>query len=338
MKYAEILKQIQQRKIAPVYYLHGEEGYFIDKIAEALLAEEVVLNSTEASFNRDVFYGPETTANQILNSARCFPVMAERRLVVLREAHRLNKKELDKLDKYFAQPVPSTVLVMLFKDPKVGFPKKVADQIGKVGVDFLSPKLYEKDVQAWISHLIQDQGYTAPGELPAFLTDNLGTQLPFIENELEKIFITLKAAGKTAISMDLVYEFVQVDKEFNSFELVHAISLRDVFRAHLITDRLARNQKLNPAVLTVSSLFRFFHHVGLVHRFQLRDANAIKQQLGVNWFQAKDFAEAARRFPPHLVFRNLGYIQHADLQLKGIESTAMGESHILKTLVWQILN
>lgn len=338
MKYAEILRQIQKQQLSPVYYLHGEEGYFLDKITEALLAEGAVVTAAEASFNRDIFYGPETTAQQILSSCRSFPVMAARRLVVVKEAHRLNKKEIDKLTGYFAQPVPSTVLVLLFKDAKVALPKEAATHIGKSGVDFPSPKMYDKDVIAWATHLIQEAGYTFPPELPPFLVDNLGTNLPLIENELEKIFITLKAGGKTAIDMNLIYEFIQVDKEFNTFELVHALALRDMPRAHLIIDKLARNQKNNPAVLTVSSLFRFFHNVALVHRHQLKDPNSIRNQLGANFYQAKDFAEASRRYPPHIVFRNIGYIQRADLQLKGIEYTGLDESHVLKTLLWQLMN
>ncbi|GAB4425242.1 MAG: DNA polymerase III subunit delta [Bacteroidia bacterium] len=337
MEYNRLLQDIQARKFAPLYYLQGEETYFIDKVVEALDADGAVLQDAERSFNRELFYGPDAKAAAVANACRSFPMLAERRLVILKEAHRMPKPELEKLHPYFKQPVASTVLAMAFKDKTGGLPKGLVDEIGKRGVVFQPKKFYERDVQQWVAQMIRAAGYEADNSLPALLVEHLGTNLGLIENELDKMFIGLRSRGEQRLSREYVFEMVNIDKEFNVFELNHALAERHSYRAHLIIDRLTQNTKLNPPVLIVGGLFRFFHGIALVHQYNLHDANAIKNQLNVNYYQAQDLAQASKRYPAWQVYRNIGYIQEADLRLKGVVPTQMDESHVLKTLVWQML-
>ncbi|TAE51919.1 MAG: DNA polymerase III subunit delta [Bacteroidetes bacterium] len=336
--YTQIMQDIRKGKFAPVYYLFGEEGFFIDKIAEALEAEGAVLQAGEADFNRALMYGPDTTAARIVSECRSFPVMAARRLVIVKEAHRLPKGEAEKLAGYIKQPAGSTVLALLFKDRKAGLPKAAADAADKIGVSFQSKKMYDSDVQKWADEYLRESGFEAEAGIGAALVSNLGPNLNLIENELEKIFINLRAEGKTKLALSFVYQMINVDKEFNVFELIHALSERQTARAHMITDRLTQNVKINPPVLILSGLFQFFHNVALVHRGQFKDPNSIKNALGVNYYQARDYAAAGQKYSPTQTFRNLTYIQEADLMLKGATPTLMDESHILKTLVWKMLN
>lgn len=338
MTFDQISKQIQQGKYAPIYYLHGPEGYFIDKLVNALDAEGAVLQSGEASFNREVFFGPDTTASKVLNACRSFPMMAQRRLIILKEAHRMNKDEVKKLVSYLKDPVASTVFVMVFKDPRVGVPKAGVEAIKTKGIDFHAKKMYERDVNRWLQGFIQQSGFEADGSIPGILTTNLGTNLNLIENELDKMFIYLKATKQTALKQDFVYQMINVDKQFNVFELVHALGGRQRYKAHMIIDRLTQNAKINPPVLIVGNLFRFFHMVALVHRHQLRDVNAIKNKLGVNYYQAQDYAAAARNYNRAQVYRNIGHIEQVDLSIKGQMPTNLSARHLLKTLVWQLLN
>ncbi len=337
MTFDQILTSIQQRKFAPVYYLHGEETWFIDKLTEAIDAEGTVLTASEAAFNRTLCYGPDTSAQQIVNACRSFPVMASHRLVIVKEAHRLNKTETEKLGPYLEKPIPSTVLVLAFKGRNAGLSKKTEKQLHASTVRFEAKKLYDRDVQAWIHQRIKQEGMQCDNSVPSILTTNLGLDIGLIENELEKMFIYLMATQQKKLSQDFVYETINVDKEFNAFELVNALSQRNVYRAHLITDRLTQNTKIHPSVLTLNSLFRFFHNLALVHRFQLRDVNAIKNQLKVNYYQAQDFAAAKQRYTLGQTYRNIGLIEQADLTLKGQISTLMDERHLLKTLVWELL-
>jgi DNA polymerase III subunit delta len=337
MTYPQIISDIQKGQFAPVYYLHGEESFLIEKIYHALAAEGAVLQPGEEDFNRELFYGPDTRASQVVHACRSFPIMANRRLVILKEAQRMNPKELEKLTPYLKQPVPSSVLVMLFKDRRAGLPKAAANAAGKAGVNFHAKKLYDRDVQQWTEALIREKGYQCDPEIPAVLVNNLGLNLNLIENELDKMFIYLKATQQQRLSKEFVFQMINVDKEFNAFELVSALSQHQVQRSHLIIDRLTRNTKVNPPTLVVGALFRFFHHLALVHRYQLRDPNSAKHQLGLNYFQARDAVNATRHYPVGKVYRNLGYIEETDQRLKGMIPSYMDEAHALKTLVWRLL-
>ncbi len=336
MNFNQILEQIQSRKFVPVYYLHGPESYFIDKLTKAI--DKEVLNPTEATFNKSVFYGADTNANQIINSCRSFPVMASHRLTIVKEAQRLNKRDIEKLSKYVEQAVPSTVLVLAFKDRHAGLPKKGAVAAAKIGVDFHAKKLYDRDVQLWVEQYLQESEFEVDRGVAAILVTNLGLNLPLIENELEKMFIFLRATKQQKLSKDFVYEMINVDKEFNVFELIHALSDKQVFRSQMIIDRLTQNSKINPAVLIISNLFRFYHNLALVHNLRLTDANAIRNQLKVNYFAAKDYVLAKRKYSLGVTYRNIRHIQQVDLKIKGMIPTQMNERHILKTLVFQLLS
>ncbi|MEL6590819.1 MAG: DNA polymerase III subunit delta [Bacteroidota bacterium] len=337
MTFDQILQSISQKKFAPIYYLYGEESWFIDQIAQALDSEGVVLTESEAAFNRTVCYGPETSAKQIVNACRSFPVMANHRLVIVKEGQRLNKQEAEKLVPYLEKPVPSTILVLIYKGRRMALPKKAEKALHAKSLIYHAKKLYDRDVQGWVQRQIQARGFEADPSIPAILTANLGIDIGLIENELEKMFIYLQATKQSKLTQQFVYDTINVDKEFNSFELVHALSERNVYRSHLIVERLSRNPKINPPILTINSLFQFFHNLALVHRHKLRDPNSVKNQLRVNYFQAKDYIAARQRYNLGQVYRNLGLIEQADLSLKGQNPTNMDARHLLKTLVWEIL-
>lgn len=337
MTYDQIIKDVEKGKFAPVYYLHGEETYFTDKIADLL--EEKVVSKAEASFNRTLMYGAETNAQKLLTECRSFPVMANRRLVLLREAQSMSKKETEKLVEYLKKPVPSTVLVLAFKGKEGALGKAAATAVSAGGgIDFVQKKMYDKDVKAWLAALIASRGMQADPGVADIFVDNLGTNLHFIENELDKLLIYLEATNQNKLTKAMVYDAINVDKEFNVFELVGALCARDVPRAHMITDKLTRNAKINPPVITVSALFRMFHTLSLIYSKQLTDVNAIKDGLGVNYYAAQDYAQARKHYPLAVTYRNLALVQETDLMLKGQIATTLSEEHLLKTLVWRILN
>lgn len=336
MTYAQIEQKILAGDFAPVYLLYGEEMYFIDKLTRLL--ETKVLNETEAVFNKELFYGADVQASKILNACQSFPVMATRRLTIVKEAQKLPKAEWNKLEAYFTKPVSSTVLVMASKDKKAPLGKAGMQAVDKNGVSFHAKRMYERDVLQWLEGYLKDSGFRADPGIAAILTTNLGLNLNHIENELEKIFISLKAAKQTHLSKQFVYEMINVDKEFNVFELINALGTRKQARAHMIIDRMSQNVKLNPPVLTVNALFRFFDHVMLVYAYKLQDANSVKNQLKVNYYAAQDYLKAKNNYPLAKVRRNLLLIQRADLMIKGQIPTQMDSAHILKTLVFRLLH
>ncbi len=331
-----IRSQIANKQFAPVYYLHGEESFFLDQIASLL--DEHVLQPHETSFNKEVFIGAEAKASQVINACRSFPMMSERRLVMLKEAHRMPKAELEKVASYLEAPVPSTVLVIVFKANKSGLGKKVLDKMKKKGgIEFLSKKMWDRDVKAWLTAHLKAEGFTTHPEVPEIIVTNLGTNIGHIHNELEKMFLHLRANGLSELSKDFVFEQINIDKDFNVFELIQALSARNVQRSHLIIDQMSKNAKLNPPVLIIGGLYRFFHSIALTYSEKVNDANTARTKLGLNYGQARDALYGKQSFPLAVVYRNIGFVQEADLMLKGQISTQMDDGHIMKTLVWKLL-
>ena len=335
MTFQQIQQQVKEGKFAPLYYLHGEEGYFIDKLVNLL--EEKVLNPSEAAFNKEVFYGNATQMAKVLNACKSFPVMANQRLVLIKEAQQIGKKEWDRLAEYVKAPTTSTVLVIAFKGRGNSLPKSLVSSMSRACVNYHAKKLYDNDIQQWITSFLQEKNIQSDPGIPTILTTNLGTHISLIENELNKMLIYLQATGKNQLTKDFVFEMINVDKEFNVFELIQALSHKNRYRAHLIIDRLTQNAKINPPVLTLNALFRFFDHLAMVHTYKLRDPNAIKHQLKVNYYAAKDYAFAREKYTLGQTYRNIRLIQEADQAIKGLISTQMGDRHLLKTLVWELI-
>ena len=338
MSYTQILQQIKQKKFASIYYLFGEETYFIDKLVEEIDKDGVVLNASEASFNREICYGPDSTASKVINACRSFPVMASHRLVILKEGQRMAKNEVEKLRPYLEKPVSSTILILVFKGKKAGLPLTLKKAMHKSAVVYEAKKMYDQDVQQWVAGVLSDSGFGFDPGIPAILVTNLGTNLNLIENEVDKMLIYLKATKQSKLTQDFVYEMINIDKEFNVFELMNALGKRNNYRAHMIIDRLTQNEKINPPVLTINGLFRYFHQIALVKKLQLKDPNSVKSALKVNYYAAKDYLQASKAYNTAQVYRNIGFIQDADLQLKGMIPSNMSSAHVLKSLVWRILN
>jgi DNA polymerase-3 subunit delta len=335
--FSALKKQIENGQFAPLYYFHGDESWFIDTLAQAV--EQHALQPSEEAFNKEVFYGADTTANAVMTACRNFPMMASRRLVMLKEAHRLPKGEWEKLLSYFSQPVATTVLVIIHKSEKGGAGKKGINALEKTGgVSFHSKKLYERDVKAWLSTYIQSKGIQAEPQVADILVTNLGTAVGHIVNELDKMLIPLQAQGQNTLTRDIVFDAIDIDKEFNVFELIAMLGTRQVARCHFIMDRLSQNTKTNPPVLIIGGLFRYFDQIAQVYASGLNDANNIKKNLRMNFFQARDALNGRRNYSLGQVYRNITYIQEADLQLKGQIRSSMDSAHILKTLVWKLLS
>lgn len=337
MTFEEICKKIKKKHFAGIYYLTGEETYFTDKITHLL--DENVLDISERDFNRDILYGNETQAGHILNGCKSFPLMAERRLVIVKEAQAVDTKHWEKMLSYFQKPSPSTVLVLAFKGKGKGLPKAAVKAIEEnQGVIFEAKKMYDKDVIKWVTTHIAEAGFDSEAGVSEVISGHLGTNLHLIENELEKIFIYLSGSKDKKITKNLLFEMINIDKEFNVFELNKALSIKDNARSHFIIHRLTGNLKTNPSVLTISSLFRFFSDIAAVYSYKVSDVKGIQDNLKVNWYAAQDLAAARQRYPLIKVYHNILHIQEADLMLKGINPTDQDEEDILKTLIWKILN
>lgn len=336
MDFEQVKKDIENQKFSPIYYLGGSEPYFVDKLTRLL--EDRVLAPGEDAFNKSVMYGPETKAPKLLGELRSFPMMANRRLVVLKEAQGLGKNEWDALQTYFDNPVGSTVFVMAFKGKDLDGRSKTYKSIEKNGVVFKGKALYENQVPAWISDYCHRKGYQLAPEAQRILSTYLGTNLGLIESELEKIFLYLSGDQTKSISPAVVFEMINVDKDFNVFELMNSLGARDHAKSHWIITHMMRNVKDNPPVLIVYQLFQFYSKLLRLQSRRLTKPAEIAAELKIHEFIARQYVEAMRSYQARELMRNLTHVLEADLFLKGVQGTHMSDEHVMKTLIYKLLN
>lgn len=336
MSFDKIKQDVESGKFAPVYYLGGDEPYFVDKLAK--LIEKKALNPGEESFNKAVMYGADAKAGKLLSELKSFPMMATRRLVMLKEAQRFPKNEWTKLEPYLQQPVQSTVFVITFKGKDLDGRSKVVKSIQKNGVFFKAKRMYDNQVPPWIQNYIESRGYTVRPDALRILGTYLGTNLGLIESEIEKIFLYMRNDPGKEVTAQIVYEMINIDKDFNVFELMNSLGARDHAKSHFIINQMMRNVKDHPPTLIVFQLFQFFSKLYRCQSKRLSDPNAISRELGIPPFIARQYSSAVRNYNGRDLYRNLTHILDADLYLKGIHSTHMGPDHVMKTLVYKLLN
>lgn len=336
MEFEKLKKEIEAQKFSPVYYLGGTEPYFVDKLSKML--EEHALAPGEDAFNKSVMYGAETKAGKLLGELRSFPMMANRRLVVLKEAQALGKNEWDALQTYFENPVKSTVFVMTFKGKELDARTKLYKSIEKNGIVYKSKALYENQIPAWITDYCKPKGFQLAPEAQRILSTYLGTNLALIESELEKIFLYMANEPNKFITPAIVFEMINVDKDFNVFELMNSVGVRDHGKSHWIITHMMRNAKDNPPVLIVHQLFQFYSKLLRLQSRRLSKPAEVAVELKIHEFIARQYVDALRNYNYRELNRNLTYILEADLFLKGVQGTHMSDEHVMKTLVYKLLN
>lgn len=311
----------------------GEEPYYIDKISEFI--EETILTEEERGFNQMVLYGRDVTVEDIVSNAKRFPMMAERQVVIVKEAQDLSRT-FDKLDDYAKKPQPSTVLVLCYKYKTVDKRKAVYKAIKKSGVVFESKKLYDNQVPDWIKRVLSPKGYTITPKASQLLVEFLGTDLGKINNELEKLQIVLPK--NTQITPEHIEENIGISKDYNNFELRKAIGARDSVKAFKIVQYFADNPKDNPMVVTVALLFNFFSQLLQLHGMKDRNPRSVASALRVNPYFVNEYLDAARNFPMRKVSQVVALLREFDVKSKGVNSNAVPQGDLLKELLVKILN
>jgi DNA polymerase-3 subunit delta len=334
MTYEEIINDIQKGMIKPIYFLYGDEPYFIDQISDYI--EKNVLSEDEKGFNQMVLYGRDVDMSEVVSNAKRFPMMAERQVIIVKEAQDLSRS-IDQLEPYINNLVPSTVLVFNYKYKSPDKRKTVFKKLASVGVLFESKPLYENQVPAWIGHYIKQKGYQMDPKAALMLVEFLGTDLSRIANELGKLFIVLPPGH--VISPKDVEDNIGISKDFNNFELRKAIGSKNVVKANQIIQYFAQNPKNNPTVVTISLLNAFFTQLLQLHSLTNKtDKNAVAALLKVNPFFVGDYMEAGKNYPMRKVSEIIGYLRDADMKSKGVGARDMDQDDLLKELVFKILH
>lgn len=333
MTFDSILKDLKQRKFAPVYFLMGEESYFIDKISDYIGAN--VLKEEEKAFNQSILYGKDVDAAAIINSAKRFPMMSEYQVIIVREAQYV--KDIENLIHYVPQPLKSTILVINYKYKKLDKRKKLTKELEKHAVLFESKKLYDNKIPDWVSAHLKLSSIRIDPRSSLLLTEFLGNDLSKIKKELEKLILTLPLGEKNITSAH-IEENIGISKDYNSIELQKALVEKNALKAFRIVDHFGRNQKSNPIVLTLTSLYFFFSKVFLYAVLPDKSKQSVAQNLRINPFFVQDYQKAASVFPPPKSVKIIHWLREYDLKSKGVGNLSAKPHDLLKELVYKILN
>jgi DNA polymerase-3 subunit delta len=329
----KILNDIKSGNIKPIYFLMGEEPYYIDIVSDYI--EKNVLSEEEKGFNQTVLYGRDVSVEDIISTAKRYPMMAELQVVIVKEAQDLSRT-IDKLESYAENPMPSTVLVICYKYKTLDKRKKVTKVLGKNGLVYESKKLYENQVGDWIKRILASKKYTIEPKANAMLVEFLGTNLGKINNELEKLQIILPKGS--VITPKDIEENIGFSKDFNVFELRKAIGERNQLKAYTIAENFANNPKENPMVVTTSLVFGFFIQLLKYHGLKDRNPKNVAAVIGVNPFFLKEYDVALKNYPMKKVSQIVASLRDIDVKSKGVGASSMSNSDLLREMLYNIFN
>ncbi len=329
---SDIIKDIKSGNVHPIYFLMGEESYFIDKVVDYI--QDNLLNETEREFDQQVLYGADVTMEQVVDAAKQFPMMSQRQVVILREAQLI--RNIDCLEHYAAKPLASTVLVIVYRK---SFDKrtKIYKNLLASGAVFVSEKLKDWNVKDWIVSCVRERGFAIDARSAELLAEYLGNDLSKIANEVGKLILTIPAGGKS-ITSEQIERNIGISKEFNNFELQDAIVMRNVLKANRIIDFFAKNPSKNPIVLTLSSLFGFFSNLMSYYYLPDKSKAAVASALQMHPFAADKIISASKNYSAGKVFNIIALLREYDARSKGVDNSSTSHGELLKELVFKIIH
>jgi DNA polymerase-3 subunit delta len=331
MSAEKILNDWKRKLYKPIYWLEGEEEYFIDKVVD--YAEHRILDPSEASFNLTVFYGKDALWTDVVNACMRYPMFAERQVVILKEAQQM--RDINKLEGYVEKPLVSTVFVVSYKDKKVDGRSKLAKLLKEKGEMLSTKKLYDNQLPEWTNDLVHSKGYTIQQKALLLLVDHIGNDLSRIENEIDKLLVNM--GTRKSISEDDVEKYVGVSKEYNPFELQNALAKKDIVKAIRIVNYFEANPKAAPIMLILPALYNLFSKTYMVFGQNSNDEKAIAVTIGVNPYFVKDYLLTARNYGPDGVQNALLLLHHYNLRSLGVGDAGTSDGALLKELVVKLV-
>lgn len=327
MTFESIMKDLKAGKYHPIYFLYGDEPYFIDQVSDYI--EKNVLTEAEKSFNQVILYGKETEFKTIVDEARQFPMMASKRLIIVKEAQEM--KSLPELISYIEKPSSSSILVICHKYKKLDKRTKFSKILDEKAIVFDSKKLFENQVSPWIRDFIKVKGLTAEAGVPDIIAEYLGADLSKISNELNKLILNFDT--NTTITVNDVKEQIGISKEFNVFELQRVLGERNYVKAAMIINYFKENPNANPSTLIISSLYSYFNKVMITRSHSNLTDQDLSKQTGVNPFFLKEYRNAAKNYSMPQLIKIFQMLKSADKTSKGISNRRSDEGAIFKDIL-----
>ncbi|HVT86184.1 MAG TPA: DNA polymerase III subunit delta [Chitinophagaceae bacterium] len=331
MSAEKIINDWKKNKFKPVYWLEGEEEYYIDKVMD--YAEHSILNESESGFNLIVFYGKDSNWADVINACRRYPMFAERQVVLLKEAQQM--RDIEKLEPYIENPLPSTVFVVSYKEKKVDGRTKLAKLLKEKGELLTTKKMYENKLPEWTKELIESKGLTISQKALMLLVDHIGNDLNRIDNEIEKIRVNL--GSRKNITETDVEENIGISKDFNVFELQAAIANKDLAKAIRIIQYFEGNPKAGPIQLILPSLYSYFSKVFMIYGLNSRDEKSVATSLGLNPYFVKDYIKTANLFTYPQVETILLLLHEYNLKSVGVNNAGTEDASLLKEMIVKMI-
>lgn len=333
MDFNTVIQNLKKKIIHPIYLLQGEEPYYIDQISDYI--EKNVLSEAEKGFNQTIFYGKDSSVVNVAESALRFPMMAERQVIIVKEAQSLLK--IEELSSYAEKPLASTVLVLCYKYKKLDSRIKLVNAIKKNGLIFTSDKVRDYQLPQWIDKHVAGMGYTITPQATQILASYLGADLGKVANELNKLAIAVKNTSK--ITADDIEKNIGFSKEFNLFELQNALSEKNAFKAIQIILHFGANPTQNPIQRTIPTLFGFYSKLFAIHFLSDKSERNVAAKLGMHPYSAKTHVAAARRYTPTKLYEIIGILREYDMKSKGWEVSGMVDTlELQKEMIYKILH
>jgi len=330
--FGNILSDLKNKISYPVYFLYGEEPYFIDVLSDYIA--DHVLSEQEKEFNQTIVYGKDADAATILSYAKRYPMMSNYQVLIVKEAQDLN--DMDVFLHYFQEPVSSTILVFCYKYGKIDKRKSLYKSIEKTGVLMESALLYDNQIPEWISGYVKERGFSISPKASALLAEFVGNELSNVVNELSKLFIIIPARAE--ITEEIIERNIGISKDFNVFELQKALGRKDVYKANMIIRYFAANLKDNPLVKVIPSLYLFFSKVLAYHYLPDKSRNNAAAALSVNPFFVQDYQTTAKNYSVRKLVDVISFLREYDLKAKGLDNASATDGELMKELVFKILH
>lgn len=329
--FESIEKEIKNGDLKPVYLLKGEELYYLELLSGKF--EQEVLDEAEKDFNMSVFYGKDASMDEVVLSAKQYPVMAKHRLVMLKEAQTMDKRELEKMSKYLQSPLSSTVFVIVNNAKE--FPQSLTTKIGKVGTVFESQKIWEEKLVSWIDTFVKQKGFVMEQQASMMVAEYLGNNLMKISNEISKLLINIK--DRKEIKSSDVSSHIGISKDYNVFELQKAIGKLDYEKINKCVCHMAAHVKENPLPVVFANLFTYFVKLLVVAQLPDKSDASVASAIKVPSFFARDYAVPAQKYGSDKIMQNISLIREYELKSKGVGFASIdNEGELLKELVYKL--
>lgn len=343
MTFEEIIRDLKNKVYHPVYFLHGDEPYYIDFISDYI--ENHVLNDMEKEFNQTVLYGRECDILSVVSTAKRYPMMSNYQVVIVKEAqdvkNLVSKSEKDDDDKnplinYILHPQKSTLLVFCYKYKAIDKRTRLAKAINKHAILFESKKLYDSTIPGWVTAYLKNKGYSIEERAAMLIGEYIGNDLTRIANELDKLCLNI--SKEIMIDSSLIEKYIGISKEFNVFELQNALGIKNVLKANRIINYFAANEKSNPLVMTLGNLYSYFNKLMASQMLSDKSEKNIASELGIHPFFVKDYVKATANYKSQKLIEIFSLLREYDLKSKGVNNESTGHGELLKEMVFKILH